>query len=305
MKKILMLLILATVYSDVSAQITFKTEYFGTSAYRQSVGDGSEKVGNSQGAAVVYQGKANLPLSMKMDEIGQPTVWGVGIAGAYVTLSNRNFTEDLVLDEMLNLGLSVYHVKPLNDKWSLFASLGGGIYSSGKQLSEISLKNALGSAAIVFIKKVKPHLSLGGGVAFNNSFGYPMALPAIYLQWGRGGRYAVDVSVVDGVDVSLKYLINKHLSLNYIVGVDGQLAIVGQDEAEKIFTHQYIVTGLQPEVKIGKKWSIPLTAGINAMRTAQLSERKLKSLFSSKYYYFQLSSYFSVGINYKLTSSQK
>ena len=55
---------------ECTAQITIKTEYFGTSAYRD---EHNQKVGNSKGSAMVYHGSANLPLSMKKNESNQPT----------------------------------------------------------------------------------------------------------------------------------------------------------------------------------------------------------------------------------------
>ena len=55
------LLVLVSVES--TAQITIKTEYFGTSAYRD---EHNQKVGSSKGSAMVYHGSANLPLSMKV-----------------------------------------------------------------------------------------------------------------------------------------------------------------------------------------------------------------------------------------------
>lgn len=70
------LLVLVSVES--TAQITIKTEYFGTSAYRD---EHNQKVGSSKGSAMVYHGSANLPLSMKKNESNQPTIWGIGAFG--------------------------------------------------------------------------------------------------------------------------------------------------------------------------------------------------------------------------------
>lgn len=58
------LLVLVSVES--TAQITIKTEYFGTSAYRD---EHNQKVGSSKGSAMVYHGSANLPLSMKRTKV--------------------------------------------------------------------------------------------------------------------------------------------------------------------------------------------------------------------------------------------
>ena len=82
------LLVLVSVES--TAQITIKTEYFGTSAYRD---EHNQKVGNSKGSAMVYHGSANLPLSMKKNENNQPTIWGIGLSGDYASLNNVRDSE--------------------------------------------------------------------------------------------------------------------------------------------------------------------------------------------------------------------
>lgn len=60
MKKVLFLLLIAASCSSVNAQIMFKTEYFGTSAYRMMEGETDEKVGDSKGSAAVYQGGGSI-----------------------------------------------------------------------------------------------------------------------------------------------------------------------------------------------------------------------------------------------------
>ena len=60
--------------------------------------------------------------------------------------------------------------------------------------------------------------------------------------------------------------------------------------------HQYIVTGIRPEIKIGKRLSMPITAGIHAMRPAEMVDGKLKSMFQDKGYYFQIAPYVSTGL---------
>lgn len=296
MKKVFFLLLMSVTYSGVRAQITFKTEYFGTSSYRMTEGERDEKVGNSKGSAMVYQGGLNIPLSVKLKENNRPTLWAISIGGAYVKLDNKNFTEPLVIDEIMNLGLSLNHLRPLNERWSLLAAMGGGIYMPGTRFSKIRFKNVLGTIGAIFIYHLKPHLELGGGIAMNNSFGYPMVFPAFYLNWATEGRCAVKISMLEGIEMSAGYNASKNLSLNLVAEMNGQMALLEQDGKDKMFSHQYIVAGLRPEIRIGKNLSVSLTAGIHAMRPAELTDRKLKSLFQDKGYYFQVSSYVSGGL---------
>lgn len=284
-------------YSGVNAQqLMFKTEYIGNSNYRLSENGRNEKVGNSKGSAVVFQGGVNIPLYKKMNENGHPTSWSLNVGGAYTKLDNKNFTEPLVVDEMLNLGVSLNHLRPLNDKWSVMATIGGGIYMPGTNLSKIGFKNVLGSAGVVFIRHLKPNLDLGGGLAVNNSFGYPMIFPAVYLNWRTEGKFDVKVSMMKGLEMSVGYDVNESLRLHLIAEMNGQVALLEQDGKDKMFTHAYLVAGFRPEIKIGKNISIPFTVGINAWRPAGMTERKLKSIFQDKEYYFQASPYASVGL---------
>ena len=296
MKKVLFLLLTFLVYSSINAQIMFITEYFGTSGYRMTEGDTDQKVGDSKGSAVVYQGGINIPLSMKSDENDRPIIWAVSLGGAYAKLDNRNFTEPFVIDEIMNIGFSISHLRPLSGKWSILIAAGAGIYMPNTRFSQINYKNILGNMGVIFIHHFKSNLELGGGLAMNNSFGYPMLFPAIYFNWKTEGRYTVKIAMLKGIEISAGHNIHKKLSLNFIIEMNGQMALLEQEGKNKIFTHQYIVTGIRPEIKIGKRLSIPITAGIHAMRPAEMVDRKLKSMFQDKGYYFQIAPYVSTGL---------
>ena len=297
MKKIVFLLFLSIVgYFNADGQIAFQTEYFGKSSYRMSEGDKSEKVGDSEGSAIVYRGGINIPLSVKLNDDNRPTAWSVSAGGAYAKLDNKNFTEPLVIDEILNLGININHLRPISQRWSMMLSVGGGAYMPTTRLSQVRFKNILGNVGAIFIYHLKPNLELGGGIALNNSFGYPMAFPALYLNWTTTGRYDVKISMFDGIELSAGCNLKPNFSLRLIAEMNGQMAIIEQEGKDKIFTHQYMVVGLRPEIKIGKKLSIPITVGINAMRPAEIKDRSLKAMFRDDDYYFQVSPYLSGGL---------
>lgn len=296
MRLLIICLFIGFAYTNTSAQIAFKTEYFGSSGYRMTEGDSSQRIGNSKGSAMVYQGGINIPLSTKLNGKNRPTVWSIGAGGAYAKLNNKNFTEPLVIDEILNIGVSLNYQRPLNDRWSLKAGIGGGIFMPTTKLSQIRYKNTLASASVVFIRHLKPNLDLGGGLAINNSFGFPMLFPAFYLNWRTSGRYSVHISLKEGLEMSAGYNVNDNLRISFVTEINGQMALLEQDGKDKIFTHQYIVMGLRPQIKLGKNISIPLTFGLNATRTAQITNRSLKTIFQDKGYSFAASAYASAGL---------
>ncbi|MDR2039680.1 MAG: DUF6268 family outer membrane beta-barrel protein [Bacteroidales bacterium] len=282
-------------------QLSFKTEYLGNSGY-YFLPPGEkprEKIGDAKGSVVVYQGAFNMPLSVKLNENNRPTAWGIGLGGSYTSLNNKNFTDHMV-SEIMNLQVGLYHLRPLNDKWSMRASAGVAVLAPSADLSKIRFKHVLGSGGIIFIRHLKPNLSIGGGVAINSSLGYPMIFPAVYLNWELDGKFDVNVELVEGLDVSAGYSFNDWFKLSYALEMNGQAALLEKDGKDVIFSHQYIVTGFRPEIKVGKTGlSMTAMAGLNLYRPASYSDRTLKGVFATDNdYYFSVSPYVSFGIKY-------
>ncbi|WP_400260958.1 DUF6268 family outer membrane beta-barrel protein [Sphingobacterium sp. SG20118] len=302
LKSLLLTTLVTLLYLHGNAQeLSFKTEYLGKSGYYYlPPGEKPrEKIGDGKGSAMVYQASANIPLSMKMNENNQSTAWGIGLGGAYVSLKNQNFSEQMV-SEIMNLQVGIYHLRPLNEKWSLRASLGMGVFSPSTDFSKVSFKNVLGSGGVVFIRHLKPNLAIGGGAAINSTLGYPMIFPAVYLKWKTEGKFDLNIELIEGLDVSAGYEFNEKFKLSYALEMNGQVALLKKDGKDVIFSHQYIVTGFRPEVKVGEKLSVTGMAGLNIYRPASYSDRNLKGVFASDNdYYFSVSPYASVGLKIK------
>jgi hypothetical protein len=291
-------------YLEANAQqVTFKTEFIGKSGYwfLPNGDKPKEKIGDGRGSSIVYQGAVSIPLSTKKNENNRPTAWGVGLSGAYASLNNENFTDDMV-SEIMNLQLGIYHLRPLNDKWSVRAAVGMGVFTPSTDFSRIRFKNVLGSAGVVFIRHLKPNLAVGGGLAVNSSLGYPMLFPAVYLNWKHQGKFNVNAELIDGLDVSASYKFNHNLKLSWAFEMNGQMALLERDGKDVIFSHQYIVTGLRPEVRLGKTGlTVSAMVGLNLYRPASYSDRTLKGMFASNNdYYFSASPYASIGLKWDL-----
>ncbi|RZJ91350.1 MAG: histidine kinase [Chryseobacterium sp.] len=282
-------------------EVTLKTEYLGKSGYYYLPPgeEPTEKIGDAKGSSMVYQASANIPLFMELNEKNRPTAWGIGFGGAYVSLKNQNFSEQMV-SEIMNFQFGIYHLRPLNDKWSMRASLGLGIFTPSTDFSKISFKNILGSGSAVFIRHLNPNLSIGGGVAINSTLGYPMLFPAVYVKWKTEGKFDLKVELVDGLEVSAGYDLNDKFKLSYALEMNGQVALLKKDRKDVIFSHQYIVTGFRPEYKISENLSVTGMTGLNLYRPASYSDRTLKGVFASDNdFYFTVSPYASAGLKLK------
>lgn len=302
LKPFILIPLVTLLFQQAFAQeITFKTEYLGKSGYYYLPPgeEPREKIGDGKGSAMVYQAGVNIPLSMKLNKNNRPTAWGVGFGGSYVSLKNQNFSDQMV-SEIMNVQLGVYHLRPLNDRWSLRASVGMGIFSPTTDFSKISFKNVLASGSAVFIRHLKPNLSIGGGLAINSSLGYPMIFPAVYVNWKSEGKFDVNIELIDGLEASIGYDFNEQFKLSYVLEMNGQVALLKKDDKDVIFSHQYIVTGFRPQMKISEKLSVTGMAGLNLYRPASYSNRTLKGVFAGDNdYFFSASPYVSLGLKMK------
>ncbi|MBM0649190.1 hypothetical protein JMN10_04580 [Capnocytophaga genosp. AHN8471] len=271
---------------SVSAQISVKAEYISNSEFYDAVSDSN--IGD--GSAMIYSVGALVPLSMKLpeedDPYQRPTVWGVGLNGTFVKMNNHNFPIGKELpSEVMNLGVSAIHFRPLKTRWSMLMALGAGSYTPENRLSSIHIgENVVANGAVVFIWHWKPNFEIGGGAALNNTFGYPMLFPALYVKYkgGFADKFTIEVGSIDGLKVALGYNYRENLSLKLIANMGGYSAYLRRNEEKEMFSQQTFVVGLQPEFKIGKHVSIPLTVGGSFIRSGRYRERKLSAMFASE-----------------------
>ena len=268
------------------AQISVKTEYIGNSEFYDAVAD--TNTGN--GSAMIYSAGAMVPLSMQASAEDDPykraTIWGVALSGTFVKMDNHNFPIGKELpSQVMNLGATVLHLRPLKERWSMLMALGIGSYTPENRLSAIRIdENVLANGALVFIWHWRPNLEIGGGVALNNSFGYPMVFPALYLKYkgGFSDKFTIDINLLDGTKVAFGYDYSENLSLKLVANIGGYLAYLRRNGQKEMFSSQTFFVGLEPEFKLGKHISIPVTFGGSFIRSGRYRERTLSAMFASE-----------------------
>ena len=268
------------------AQISVKTEYISNSEFYDAVAD--TNTGN--GSAMIYSAGAMVPLSMQAfaedDPYKRATIWGVALNGTFVKMDNHNFPIGKELpSQVMNLGATALHLRPLKERWSMLMALGIGSYTPENRLSAIRIdENVLANGALVFIWHWRPNLEIGGGVALNNSFGYPMVFPALYLKYkgGFSDKFTIDVSLLDGTKVAFGYDYSENLSLKLVANIGGYLAYLRRNGQKEMFSSQTFFVGLEPEFKLGKHISIPVTFGGSFIRSGRYRERTLSAMFATE-----------------------
>ena len=285
MKKAITFIILHFATSAL-AQISIKTEYISNSKFYDAVAD----TNTGDGSAMVYSVGALVPLSMQApkedDPYQRPTVWGVSLNGTFVQMDNHNFPLGKEHpSQVMNLGVSAIHLRPLKERWSMLMALGAGSYTPENRLSAIRIgENVLANGAFILVWHLQPNLEIGGGVALNNSFGYPMVFPAFYLKYkgGFSDKFTIDINLLDGTKVAFGYDYSENLSLKLVTNIGGYLAYLRRNGQKEMFSSQTFFVGLEPEFKIGKHVSIPLTVGGSLVRSGRYRERKLSAMFASE-----------------------
>ena len=268
------------------AQISVKTEYISSSEFYDAVAD--TNTGN--GSAMIYSAGAMVPLSMQASAEDDPykraTIWGVALSGTFVKMDNHNFPIGKELpSQVMNLGATALHLRPLKERWSMLMALGIGSYASENRLSAIRIdENVLANGALVFIWHWRPNLEIGGGVALNNSFGYPMLFPALYLKYkgGFSDKFTIDINLLDGTKVAFGYDYSENLSLKLVANIGGYSAYLRRNGRKEMFSSQTFFVGLEPEFKLGKHISIPVTFGGSFIRSGRYRERTLSAMFASE-----------------------
>ena len=268
------------------AQISVKTEYIGNSEFYDAVAN--TNTGN--GSAMIYSAGAMVPLSMQASAEDDPykraTIWGVALSGTFVKMDNQNFPIGKELpSQVMNLGATALHLRPLKERWSMLMALGIGSYTPENRLSAIRIdENVLANGALVFIWHWRPNLEIGGGVALNNSFGYPMLFPALYLKYkgGFSDKFTIDVSLLDGTKVAFGYDYSENLSLKLVANIGGYSAYLRRNGQKEMFSSQTFFVGLEPEFKLGKHISIPVTFGGSFIRSGRYRERTLSAMFATE-----------------------
>ena len=268
------------------AQISVKTEYIGNSEFYDAVAD--TNTGN--GSAMIYSAGAMVPLSMQASAEDDPykraTIWGLALNGTFVKMDNHNFPIGKELpSQVMNLGATVLHLRPLKERWSMLMALGIGSYTPENRLSAIRIdENVLANGALVFIWHWRPNLEIGGGGALNNSFGYPMVFPALYLKYkgGFSDKFTIDVSLLDGTKVAFGYDYSENLSLKLVANIGGYSAYLRRNGQKEMFSSQTFFVGLEPEFKLGKHINIPVTFGGSFIRSGRYRERTLSAMFASE-----------------------
>lgn len=142
----IILLALTVAFQAEAQQLEISAGYLSRSAFTDK-----QKVSYGKGELYSIGLKYNQPLSVKLNDYGEPILWTASIQGSLYDLRGTDEAATQNPDDILNASVNVTHIRPLSERWSIIATLGFGIYSAP---DEISWSSVLANGGCLFIYKV-------------------------------------------------------------------------------------------------------------------------------------------------------
>ncbi len=110
---------------------------------------------------MMVSGRYNLPLSVRHDDKGRLVAWSATVNAAYGVFHNKGTGAGVKSGQSAECQYRICPASvPLSDKWSIIASVGGGVYAP---LNGFCMKTLLANGAIIFVYKLRKNLDLGIG----------------------------------------------------------------------------------------------------------------------------------------------
>lgn len=255
------------------SQVQFQADYMSPSTLKDSDGNSYGK-----GSMARIAANATLPFQYELDEDHQISrLWAVTLSAKYASLNNTGLSYEHVPDRMINMSINLTHIRPLNERWKLMASIGVGIYS---RPNHIVFKSLLANGGAIFVYKMRRNLDLGVGGALTNSFGFPAILPAIYFSWASKGKYEIDLSMLNGFKLSVKRVWNEKIATTLTaLDMDGMSAVFRRDGKWKIYSTTLMRSYFQFDYKYNPHWTFFGGLGSTWNRSSRLVDRKFKNFY--------------------------
>lgn len=263
------------IFQAEAQQLEISTSYLSRSAFtdKQKVSYGK---GELYRIGLIY----NQPLSVRLNDYGEPILWTASIQGSLYDLRGTGEAANQNPDDILNASINVTHIRPLSERWSIIATLGFGIYSAPK---EISWGSVLANGGCLFIYKVNDIFSIGGGIGLTNVYGTPMVVPMTYVKWNPKGRLEFDLNILSGIKASAQTWFGQNFKLRWnLLEMEGITSVIKKEGKNKLYSSMMLSSYLTPSFYFNKKLSIFLDVGVDLVRTCKINDREIKYIFGGQ-----------------------
>ena len=172
----------------------------------------------------------------------------ISAGGSYTAMNNKNLQSYIDIDQIIKYAVERNQYSPYQQKMAFVDDCRcTGVYAS----SDVKLKNVLGQGGVIFIRQFKVQFISWSRFGCEQHIWLSMVFPAIYFDWSTEGRYQIKVSMLNAMEVSAGMKMNKYLNLRIVAEMNGSLALLEREGKDTMFSQQFIIVGLQPEVSMG------------------------------------------------------
>jgi len=262
----------------------------------------SVKTGSTTSQQRINFGTAFL-LSNKIDTTtGKLRVWSASLSGTYAQLDNKDYEKSIFPKELLGTEIGLQHYRSLNKRWTMLALLSAGINTD---MEKIDHNDLFVNGGVVFIKKQNAKFSYGFGAVLTNSFGVPMILPALLVQWKTGERFKVDVVFPEKLSVSTR--LNKYADLALAFRMQGAAYDVEKRKDNKrLMGYSEMRIGLENTWHLSRNIDFIASGGSMLYSTTSFQEKKLSEMFKTKAEHRLATNYFlSAGLRWNFMPTRK
>ena len=231
------------------------------------------------GAGDLWQikGMYSHTFSTKLNENGQPIVWAGTINGTYAKMNNKGYAAEYNPEQILNLGFNLTYIRPLtkkNPKWYMMASIGAGIYAAP---NDIAWRSFLVNGGVVFVYRLAKGLDVGVGAGLTTSFGVPLVMPMTFVKWTSTGQYEITIEAMSNIRASVARRFGNRFRLELVpCDMDGMSSVFRQDGKNKLYSVMRMRAYIHPELKVGKRSSVYLNAGMDLFHSVNVTNKSIK-----------------------------
>ena len=238
-----------------------------------------DKDRNECGSGDLWQikGMYSHTFSTKLNENGQPIVWAGTINGMYAKMNNKGYAAEYNPEQILNLGFNLTYIRPLtkkNPKWYMMASIGAGIYAAP---NDIAWRSILVNGGVVFVYRLAKGLDVGVEAGLTTSFGVPLVMPMTFVKWTSTGQYEITIEAMSNIRASVARRFGNRFRLELVpCDMDGMSSVFRQDGKNKLYSVMRMRAYIHPELKVGKRSSVYLNAGMDLFHSVNMTNKSIK-----------------------------
>lgn len=264
------LLFATSLYTQAQGNIT--VDYTGCSDLKDSDGN---KLGSGSMSHIGTD--ITIPVNIKYNERKQMTLWGIRLNADFAHFDCSENARMYSPHEIINTGIMLVHLRPINEKWSIIAGLGVGIYAP---TNYIKWKSILANGRLVFAYKLHSNLSVGAGAGLTNSFGIPMILPMVYVNWSKKGKYEFSVNFMGRLKLTAATWLSPKWKLTCnAIDMSGMSAVMSIDGKTKLYSTSTIRSDLKASYYINRHFSVYGAIGGVWRRTSFICNREISEMF--------------------------